>query len=218
MPRHQEQMGWCVKALPDLDHLHADLGVLGGLTRLDNRKAKPTYADVAKGDMCLYPQAGEEPFADQVRIIMCAKSLQPSGKKARSSRHQQQPTAQVCLDMTTQDAATQDTRSKSRESSQRLSTFRRKEQLQVCCQPLCILTLWRIQSRHRNRVSVSPRLWSIYSYHCHGFAHLTGTMPMWLQRLHSLHWTMATEWFIDHWHCCLVVCQTMCSFTMHCLF
>ena len=30
----------------DIDHLHDDLGVFWGLNRLDDRKGKPTYADV----------------------------------------------------------------------------------------------------------------------------------------------------------------------------
>ena len=30
----------------DIDHLHDDLGIYGGLTRLDERKGKPTYAFV----------------------------------------------------------------------------------------------------------------------------------------------------------------------------
>ena len=38
--------------------------MLWRLTRLDDRKAKPAYADVAKEDICLYPKAGEALLAE----------------------------------------------------------------------------------------------------------------------------------------------------------
>ena len=64
----------------DIDQLHDDLGMPWGLTRLDNRKAKPTFADVAKAGICLYPKTGEALLVDQVRIIVQANFLEPPGR------------------------------------------------------------------------------------------------------------------------------------------
>ena len=130
----QEQIGRCEETLPeepgkDIDHLHEDLVVLWGLTRLDERKVKPTHADVVKGDICLYLKAGEVVFVEQIRITTNTKFLELPGRDANSSRCLQQPAAKDSWDMTTQDTAAQDARPKSRESSQQ-STSRMEEQPQ----------------------------------------------------------------------------------------
>ena len=65
--------------------------MLWGLTRLDDRNAKPTYADVAKGDICLYPKVGEARFVNQIRITTQAKFLEPPGRDASSSRCHSSP-------------------------------------------------------------------------------------------------------------------------------
>ena len=63
----------------DIDHLHDDLGVFWGLTRLNKRKGKPTYANVPQDDICLYPKMGEALTGDQIHVLGWAKFLDPPG-------------------------------------------------------------------------------------------------------------------------------------------
>ena len=92
---------------------------------MDHRKAKPTYTDVAKEDICLYPKAGETLFVDQSELLCRPSSWRCQGV------HQQQPAAQGSQNTTPQGAAAQDARPKSLKSSRGLSTFRREEQPQA---------------------------------------------------------------------------------------
>ena len=52
----------------DIDHLNDDLGVLWGLTRLDEQKAKPSYADAVNEDIPRQDDIPrqEGPFCNQV--------------------------------------------------------------------------------------------------------------------------------------------------------
>ena len=70
-----------------------------------DRKAKLTYANVAKEDICLYPKAGEGFFADQIRTISQVKFLEIPVK----------------------DANAQDAGPQSQRSSRQLSVSRREE-------------------------------------------------------------------------------------------
>ena len=70
----------------DIDHLHDDLGMFWGLTRLDERKGKPTYADVPQEDICLYLRMGEALTRDQIHVLGQTKFLDPPGGQDTSSQ------------------------------------------------------------------------------------------------------------------------------------
>ena len=63
----------------DIDHLHEDLGIFWGLTRLDKRKGKPTYSDVSQDDICVYLKNGEAFTRNQICVLRRAKFLGPPG-------------------------------------------------------------------------------------------------------------------------------------------
>ena len=73
----------------DIDFLHEDRGVAWGLTRLDDSKTKPTYADLRERDVCEYPLKGEKLSEIQTYIIGIAKFMEPPATQGRRAEDEQ---------------------------------------------------------------------------------------------------------------------------------